>query len=81
MRRWAAVAAITMALAGCGPSGGKSVEGPGSTSHATDAEFCSTHACIPYFPYGRGRIVECRDDQWSHSGGISGACSYHGGVA
>jgi hypothetical protein len=25
--------------------------------------------------------VECSDGKWSHSGGISGACSDHGGEA
>ena len=55
------------------------VEGPGSYSHATDAQFCSTHTCIAYFPNGRGTIVQCVDGEWSHSGGIQGACSYHRG--
>jgi len=55
------------------------VEGPGSYSHATDAQFCSTHKCIAYFPHGRGTIVQCVDGEWSHSGGIQGACSYHRG--
>ena len=63
-------------VAGCGNS---SVEGPGSYSHATDAKFCSTHHCIAYFPNGRGFIAQCVDGEWSHSGGIQGACSYHGG--
>jgi hypothetical protein len=57
------------------------VEGPGSTSHATDSQFCSTHACIPNFPNGSGTIVQCADGDWSHSGGLSGACSDHGGEA
>ena len=55
-----------------------SVEAPGSTSHATDMEFCTTHACIPNFPDGNGYIVQCADGAWSHSGGLSGACSDHG---
>lgn len=62
-----------------GPSHAASVEGPGSTSHATDSEFCSTHACIANFPNGNGSIVQCSDGEWSHSGGLSGACSDHGG--
>lgn len=57
----------------------ESVEGPGSLSHATDAEFCSTHECIENFPNGSGYIVQCADGEWSHSGGHSGACSDHGG--
>jgi hypothetical protein len=56
------------------------VEGPGSSSHATDAQFCSTHTCIQNFPNGSGYIVQCADGEWSHSGGRSSACSRHGGV-
>lgn len=55
------------------------VENPGSSSHATDVEFCSAHKCIPNFPNGNGYIVQCADGEWSHSGGLSGACSDHGG--
>ena len=54
-------------------------EGPGSYSHAGDAAFCSTHACIANFPNGNGYVVQCTDGTWSHSGGLSGACSDHGG--
>jgi hypothetical protein len=42
--------------------------------------FCNTHDCIPTFYDGQGSIVQCVDGEWSHSGGIQGACSYHGGV-
>ena len=56
-----------------------SAEGPGSYSHAGDAQFCSTHTCIENFPNGNGYVVQCRDGEWSHSGGISGSCSDHGG--
>jgi hypothetical protein len=56
-----------------------SVEGPGSTSNATDTRFCSTHSCIANFANGNGYIVQCNDGDWSHSGGLSGACSDHGG--
>ena len=59
-------------------SGGQK-EGPGSASHAEDAQFCSRHTCIPNFPNGSGTVVECNDGEWSHSGGLSGACSHHGG--
>ena len=55
------------------------VEGPGSSSHATDAQFCSSHSCIDNFSAGNGTIVQCTDGQWSHSGGLSRACSDHGG--
>lgn len=68
----------TVTAAAAAPPG-PAVEGPGSTSHATDAEFCSTHQCIENFPNGNGSIVQCADGEWSHSGGLSGACSDHGG--
>ncbi len=55
------------------------VEQPGSSSHATDDLFCSTHSCIENFANGNGTIVQCQDGEWSHSGGLSGACSDHGG--
>jgi hypothetical protein len=61
------------------PAPAQPVEGPGSSSHATDAAFCSTHTCIPNFPNGNGTVVQCVDGEWSHSGGLSGACSDHGG--
>jgi hypothetical protein len=57
------------------------IEGPGSSSHSTDAQFCATHQCIRNFPNGNGTIVQCVDGEWSHSGGLSGACSDHGGEA
>ena len=60
-------------------SGSGETEGPGSTTHAEDERFCSGHECIANFPNGHGTVVECADGEWSHSGGISGACSDHGG--
>lgn len=51
----------------------------GSSSHATDAEFCREHECIGEFETEPGTVVECSDGTYSHSGGISGACSDHGG--
>ncbi len=62
-------------------SSSQSVEGAGSYDHSTDTQFCSMHQCIPNFPNGNGYIVQCTDGEWSHSGGVSGACSYHGGVS
>ena len=63
------------------PSGGGSSEEDevGSSSHATDAQFCSEHECIGSFETEGGTIVECSDGTYSHAGGISGACSHHGG--
>lgn len=65
--------------ASAGTTSSEQVEAAGSSSHATDVEFCNTHGCIPNFPNGNGYIVQCADGEWSHSGGLSGACSYHGG--
>lgn len=51
-------------------------------SAPTDSgSFCDTHACIANFDEGNGYIVQCADGMWSQSGGLSGACSYHGGEA
>jgi hypothetical protein len=36
---------------------------------------------IPNYDEGRGYRVRCADGMYSKSGGIQGACSYHGGVA
>ncbi len=50
-----------------------------SSSSVGPASFCDSHSCIPNFDAGTGYIVQCADGMWSHSGGRSGACSYHGG--
>lgn len=54
---------------------------PKRPSPAPTGNWCDTHTCIPNFPNGRGSITQCSDGTWSQSGGISGACSWHGGVA
>jgi hypothetical protein len=51
------------------------------TAASDDESFCSTHVCIPNYTSGRGTTVMCADGEYSHSGGIQGACSHHGGVA
>jgi len=53
----------------------------GSSSHATDEQFCEEHECIGEFESEEGSVVECSDGTYSHAGGISGACSDHGGEA
>jgi hypothetical protein len=53
----------------------------GSSSHSTDAKFCSEHECIGSFTTEDGTVVKCSDGTYSHAGGISGACSDHGGEA
>jgi hypothetical protein len=50
-----------------------------ANSNAAGADFCTTHACIASFANGHGTIVQCRDGEWSHSGGLPGVCSRHGG--
>ena len=42
--------------------------------------FCYIKYCIPNFWNGRGYVVMCADGMFSKSGGIWGACNYHGGV-
>lgn len=42
---------------------------------------CSYFHCIDYFDEGRGYMVQCNDGQYSMSGGIEDACSYHEGVS
>ena len=55
----------------CG--GGKYIYGPPST-------FCNYFSCIPSFwKSTNGYVEQCADGMYSHSGGRSGSCSYHGG--
>jgi hypothetical protein len=53
----------------------------GQAPATSSTDFCNTHDCIPNFPNGNGSIVQCNDGSYSHSGGIQGACSHHGGVS
>ncbi len=62
--------------AGCGQSDNNS---PPCDPSNPPADFCDTHQCIENFPNGNGYVVQCNDGMWSQSGGISGACSDHGG--
>jgi hypothetical protein len=45
------------------------------------ADFCSYFACITTFWKGHGYVDQCVDGDYSKSGGLSGACSHHGGEA
>ncbi len=65
------------------PSSGSSSEEDevGSPSHAGDQKFCEEHECIGNFTGEEGTVVECSDGTYSHAGGLSGACSDHGGEA
>jgi hypothetical protein len=53
----------------------------GSYSHEGDEAFCTSHGCIGDFEGESGYVVKCTDGTYSHAGGISGACSSHGGEA
>ncbi len=44
------------------------------------SSFCSYFPCIPSFWTSTNGYVElCSDGKYSHSGGVSGSCSHHGG--
>ena len=52
----------------------------GSLIYSPPSNFCSYFNCIPSFwKSTNGYVDECQDGTYSHSGGRSGACSYHGG--
>jgi len=53
--------------------GGQQIRNPASN-------LCNVFACIPSFwNQTRGYVMQCRDGLLSHSGGIRGSCSDHGG--
>ncbi len=44
------------------------------------SNFCNYFNCIASFwDHTNGYVDECTDGTYSHSGGVSGACSHHGG--
>lgn len=48
--------------------------------YSPPSNFCSYFACIPSFwNQTNGYVEECQDGDYSHSGGVSGSCSFHGG--
>jgi hypothetical protein len=52
----------------------------GNTINNPPSNFCSYFACIASFwSFTNGYVAECNDTKYSHSGGVSGACSSHGG--
>jgi hypothetical protein len=63
-----------------GGSTGPAANPPPTTGSGTPSGFCTKHTCIPSFYEGHGTIVQCRDGEWSHSGGLPGVCSDHGGA-
>jgi hypothetical protein len=53
---------------------------PGNPIYGPPSTFCSYFPCIPSFwTSTSGYVVQCVDLLFSHSGGRSGVCSYHGG--
>ncbi|MQA97300.1 MAG: DUF3761 domain-containing protein [Streptosporangiales bacterium] len=51
----------------------------GSRIYDPEPETCSYFDCIGYFDEGKGFMIQCRDGDYSLSGGRPGACSHHGG--
>jgi hypothetical protein len=54
--------------------------GTGSYIYSPPTTFCNYFACISSFwKSTNGYVEQCADNTFSHSGGRSGSCSYHGG--
>ena len=52
----------------------------GSLLYTPASDVCSYINCIPSFwKSTNGYVDQCVDGTFSHSGGVRGACSYHGG--
>jgi hypothetical protein len=52
----------------------------GATIATPPVSFCSVFACIPSFwNQTNGYVIQCKDGVMSHSGGVRGSCSSHGG--
>ncbi len=52
----------------------------GKLIYSPQSAFCTYFSCITNFFKGHGYVVECKDGDYSKSGGVQGACSTHGGV-
>ena len=79
-RDWRHTAAGTPSAPSAPPVTTPSAPARTSTSAGSTPGFCTTHTCIPSFDEGHGTIVQCEDGEWSHSGGLTGVCSHHGGA-
>lgn len=52
----------------------------GKLVYTPPASFCDVFNCIgSFWDHRNGYVDECADGTYSHSGGVRGACSYHGG--
>ena len=60
------------------PSSPPSTQAPAPS--APDTSSTPAGGNIPNYENGNGYRVQCTDGTYSHSGGIQGACSHHGGV-
>jgi hypothetical protein len=57
-----------------------SVASGGSLIYSPPSDLCSWIDCIPSFwDSTNGYVIQCADGEFSHSGGVSGSCSSHGG--
>ena len=54
--------------------------GRGTLIYHPDPRTCAYFSCIANLRSGSGYLVECRDGQYSLTGGHTSACSAHGGV-
>jgi hypothetical protein len=53
----------------------------GNAIYSPPSDFCSYFDCIPSFwNQTNGYVEQCSDLLFSHSGGVQGACSSHGGA-
>jgi hypothetical protein len=53
---------------------------PGLLIYSPPSDFCSYFDCIASFwDNTRGYVMQCQNGMFSHSGGRSGSCSWHGG--
>jgi hypothetical protein len=60
--------------------GGPSAKPSTPSYSAPDTSSTPPGENIPNYENGNGYRVQCADGTYSHSGGIQGACSHHGGV-
>lgn len=55
---------------------------PGNLIYSPPSAFCSYFTCVSTFwTATRGYVAECANGSYTHSGGVSGACSRDGGVS
>lgn len=55
---------------------------PGSLIYSPNSGFCTYFSCVTTFwKSTNGYVAECGNGDYTHSGGVSGACSKDGGVS